>query len=780
MTAEGNGKPPAKTACLHEGNLSLPTLDLRQAHTKDVTPVLWRFLPVVYSTVAPVLRRHDLDVYYKEGDLMIGGIIQDEVCGSNDIRMYHSAPSRRRTSVSQAASLSLHIAASRTGPSFVKVATMPEMGRQISYGTMSPVFRAAQEFPSFYQAAANELSETHAIVQLVKYFGWKWVGILVSDDDTGQIAAEAFKTEILSSGGCVAFLILFKLNPYVFPEFMPKTIETINKSSVNVTVAFLSMSFMEMFFQVFSAHKLKAKIWITSSHFTRVYALQCLHTKTTFNGTLSLAAHQGQIPGFKDYFYSIKPIKYPDNKLLREIWPNLVPCTNYDDRSEYLPKCIGNETLDDKLVSLFDIFDFRTSYTLYTMIYTLAHSLHDMYATSKSKSLLTIFQHWRKVDGTSTDLPCAIGGIKEYKLSISTEMVRKHLANLNDFKSQGPDALYPRILKEAVEVPPSLCNAPCKPGYRKAKREGEPSCCYDCVQCAKGEMSNATDSQRCLKCSSYENSNIDRTRCVLKDVSFLSYGDILGATLTSLSLIFSILTSLILGIFWKYQETSIVKANNRNLSYILLISITLCFMCTLLFVGRPSSIRCLLRQATFGVVFTVSVSSVLGKTLTVIIAFKATQPGSRIKTLLGTKLSITLVFLCSMGEILLSAIWIMFCPPYLDVDTEMDTILLLCNEGSSTFFFLEIGYIGMLALICLGAAFLAKDFPDRFNEAKNISFSILIFCSVWVTFVPTYLSVKGKNMVAVEVFAILTSSAGLLSFIFLPKCYVILKRYPRK
>ncbi|XP_056418929.1 vomeronasal type-2 receptor 26-like [Hyla sarda] len=360
---------------------------------------------------------------------------------------------------------------------------------------------------------------------------------------------------------------------------------------------------------------------------------------------------------------------------------------------------------------------YRICYSVYTAVYAMAHSLHDMYATSKSNNLLTSFAPWR--------------------------------------------------------APPSLCNEACEPGYRMAKREGEPPCCYDCVQCTKGEMSNTTDSRSCWKCSRFENSNINRTGCAPKDVDFLSYGETLGGTLTIVSLLFSIVTSVILGIFWTYRETSIVKANNRKLSYVLLISITLCFMCTLLFIGRPSPIRCLLRQAAFGVVFTVSVSSVLAKTLTVIMAFKATRPGSRMKRLLGMRLPDTLVVLCSMGEVLLSVIWIMLYPPYLDADTETDTILLLCNEGSSTFFFLEIGYIGMLALICLGAAFLAKDFPDRFNEAKNISFSILVFSSVWVTFVPTYLSVKGKNMVAVEVFAILTSSAGLLSFIFFPKCYVI-------
>ncbi|XP_056418930.1 vomeronasal type-2 receptor 26-like [Hyla sarda] len=663
---------------------------------------------------------------------------------------------------------------------------------QISYGTMTSVFTATDQFPSFYQAAANELSEIDAIVQLVKHLGWKWVGILVSDDDTGQIAGEMFKKEIVNLRGCVAFFIILRDDS---PDYYhKKIIDTINKSSTNVTVAFLSVNLADAFVRYFALEKQKPKIWITSSSFSRVSELQRLQIRRTFNGTLSLSSPEGEIPGFREYFYSIKPIKYPGDNLVRNIWEYLALCTFSTSRSDSYPICIGNETLNDDVLSIFHVFVFRSCYSIYTAVYAMAHSLHDMYATSKSNNLLTPFQPWRlkyflqsvNFITSSGDafyfkhnkqVPTRLDLLKYNFISI-TKVSKVKVGNYDETSTAG----FPfNSLKESEvwgpyfhQAPPSLCNEACEPGYRMAKREGEPPCCYDCVQCTKGEMSNSTDSRSCWKCSRYENSNIDRTGCVPKDVDFLSYGETLGGTLTIVSLLFSIVTSVILGIFWTYRETPIVKANNRKLSYVLLISITLCFMCTLLFIGRPSPIRCLLRQAAFGVVFTVSVSSVLAKTLTVIMAFKATRPGSRMKRLLGMRLPDTLVVLCSMGEVLLSVIWIMFYPPYLDADTETDTILLLCNEGSSTFFFLEIGYIGMLALISLGAAFLAKDFPDRFNEAKNISFSILVFSSVWVTFVPTYLSVKGKNMVAVEVFAILTSSAGLLSFIFLPKCYVIL------
>ncbi|XP_031758632.1 vomeronasal type-2 receptor 26-like [Xenopus tropicalis] len=327
-------------------------------------------------------------------------------------------------------------------------------------------------------------------------------------------------------------------------------------------------------------------------------------------------------------------------------------------------------------------------------------------------------------------------------------------------------------------TPQSLCNEPCAPGYRKAKREGAPSCCYDCVWCVDGEISNTSDAPKCFKCSEYQMSNIRRTGCISKTVNFLSYKDTLGASLASIALVLFLTTSAVQGIFVKYWETPIVRANNQNLSCLLLISLMLCFLCTLLFIGRPTQICCLLRQVTFGIVFTISVSSVLAKTLTVIIAFNATKPGSKLKKYVGTQLAILLVLMCTLGKIGISVVWMVSNPPFLEADTfsEMDTIILLCNEGSVTFFFCIIGYIGTLALLSFIAAFLAKDFPDRFNEAKNITFSMLGFCSVWGAFVPAYLSSKGSRMVAVEIFAILASSAGLLACIFVPKCFIIFFR----
>lgn len=43
-----------------------------------------------------------------------------------------------------------------------------------------------------------------------------------------------------------------------------------------------------------------------------------------------------------------------------------------------------------------------------------------------------------------------------------------------------------------VQVPVSQCSAPCPTGSRQARRPREPHCCFDCLPCADGEISNQT------------------------------------------------------------------------------------------------------------------------------------------------------------------------------------------------------------------------------------------------------------------------------------------------
>ncbi|XP_075061878.1 vomeronasal type-2 receptor 26-like [Mixophyes fleayi] len=327
-------------------------------------------------------------------------------------------------------------------------------------------------------------------------------------------------------------------------------------------------------------------------------------------------------------------------------------------------------------------------------------------------------------------------------------------------------------------VPISICNKNCSPGFRKAAKKGEPSCCYECVICSQGEISNQTDSTECFKCPWNKWPSQEKDRCLPKTIDYLKYEEPLGITLTATSVTSSFVPLAILGLLISYKATPVVRANNYTVSCLLLICLSLCFLCSLAFIGYPQREKCLLRQVAFGMIFSLCVSCILAKTIMVTIAFRATRPNSDLKKWAGPHVSCKVISLGTFLQFLICVTWLAHSPPFPEYSYKPTSgvLILQCNEGSTTAFWCTLGYLSVLALISCLVAFLVRQLPDSYNEAKFITFSMIAFLSVWLSFIPAHISTSGRYTVAMEIFAILSSSWAMLCCMFMPKCYIILFR----
>eukprot|EP00079_Xenopus_tropicalis_P031458 XP_017945229.1 PREDICTED: vomeronasal type-2 receptor 26-like [Xenopus tropicalis] len=645
-----------------------------------------------------------------------------------------------------------------------------------------------------------------ALIQLLKHFGWTWVGIFFTDI-RGDYKKRELTELITSNGICVEFA--YELD---WKELKAESCWAcvIQRTTARVIIVSVPREQITLDLASIHGHSRFRRIWIL---IVTSYKDPIFHYgfSEIFNGSLAFLISGDEIPGFEDYFLSANPARYPEDPYINSMWLGWFRCSTpqMSDapgiKDSMLGDCLGNETLAS--VSELRPLDLRVPSSVYKAVYLLAQALHVLLSEKTSHGAPTEkarlereLNPWklnhllRNIHFTSSSSQEEIyinkDGEAPGQYDLTNWVVppgeregQVNVIKVGSFSTLTPDQLI--VNDSAIlwhptftEIPISVCSDSCIPGYRKNSREVEFSCCYDCVPCAEGHISNTTDMETCIQCPEDQWPNDNRTICIQKITEFLSYEDPLGQSLAAVSVLSSLTVISVFMIFIKYHKTPVVKANNQTLSYSLLLSLTLSFLCCFLFIGRPQKVTCLLRQVTFGINFTVSVSCVLAKTVTVVIAFNATKPGSKIKKWVGTRVSLCLVLLCSLLQVGICLVWLISSPPFPDYDTHTYTgkMILQCNEGSVSAFYTVIGYMGFLSGLSFIVAFLVRKLPASFNEAQLITFSMLVFCSVWVSFIPAYLSTKGKYMVAVEIFAILASSAGLLGCIFIPKCYIILFR----
>uniref|UniRef100_A0A3B5LTF7 G-protein coupled receptors family 3 profile domain-containing protein n=1 Tax=Xiphophorus couchianus TaxID=32473 RepID=A0A3B5LTF7_9TELE len=663
----------------------------------------------------------------------------------------------------------------------------------VSYFATCSCLSDHRQFPSFFRTIPSDAFQVNAVIQILKHFGWTWVGLLVTDDDYGFYVAQSFQSSLSQQGGaCLAYVEVLPWDSK--PGELKRIVNLIKTSMARVVIVFSK----DVFFEA----------WASAA------VLQIPRFIPFLGGTLGIAIRRGEIPGLRDFLLQTHPNKnnnYETN-LVRQFWEHTFQCkfkpAEEEEDDEAL--CTGDEDLEQVETELLDVSNLRPEYNVYKAVYALAHALDEMLHCEPGKgpfvdrtcAALQSLEPWQLLhylqkvnfttpfgDQVSFDENGDALPMYDVMNWVWLPDGGTKIQNVGEVKKsafgRGELVLNENLIFwnfESKQPPQSACSENCPPGTRMARKKGQPVCCFDCIPCSDGKISNGSNARECISCPEDFWSSPQRDDCLPKETEFLSYHEPLGICLTTTSLLGTFICALVLGIFIYHRSTPIVRANNSELSFLLLVSLKLCFLCSLLFIGRPRLWTCQLRHAAFGISFVLCVSCILVKTMVVLAVFKASKPGggASLKWFGPTQQRGT-VFTLTCIQAAVCTVWIVSASPMPHKNTQYhnDKIVYECEVGSTFGFAVLLSYIGLLAFISFVLAFLARNLPDNFNEAKLITFSMLIFCAVWVAFVPAYINSPGRYADAVEVFAILASSFGLLVALFGPKCYIILLRPER-
>uniref|UniRef100_A0A4W3H0B3 Olfactory receptor C family, x3 n=1 Tax=Callorhinchus milii TaxID=7868 RepID=A0A4W3H0B3_CALMI len=400
---------------------------------------------------------------------------------------------------------------------------------EVSYYASCTCLSNKGEFPTFFRTIPSDAVQIKAIVRLLQHFRWTWVGAVAEDNDYGRFGMMSFIQEVARSDICISFIEFISATRT--EERILEVVNTIKTSTAKVVIIFCGevetpLLVKELRLQNISDIQLIAsEAWITSFH------LWTEETDEILFGTLGFGIRKAEIPGLREFLVTLHPSTASDNPFVEELWEEVFGCSvnilalspGQSESMSLYTQCTGSESLENTETIYTDVSQLRVSYNVYKAVYAIAHALHNLLLCEDGK-------------GPFANKTCG------RKSHIEPWQVRPQIledGSLQLVKVGYYDAsLSPgeELVLDEGRVPVSACSQSCVPGTRKALQEGQPICCFDCLPCADGEISNQTDATECIKCPVESWSNGQNDECVPKEIEFLSFQDTMGITLTVISL----------------------------------------------------------------------------------------------------------------------------------------------------------------------------------------------------------------------------------------------------
>ncbi|KAJ8249637.1 hypothetical protein COCON_G00228530 [Conger conger] len=332
-------------------------------------------------------------------------------------------------------------------------------------------------------------------------------------------------------------------------------------------------------------------------------------------------------------------------------------------------------------------------------------------------------------------------------------------------------------------APGSVCSVPCGPGERKKRVKGVP-CCWHCERC-EGYHYQAGE-QSCELCPYEQRPSPNRTGCQPIPIVRLQWHSPWAALPVFLSALGILATSVAVAAFVRHNDTPIVRASGRELSYVLLTGIFLCYAATFPMIAAPGVAVCSLRRVLLGLGMCFSYAALFTKTNRIHRIFRQGQRSVAAPRFISPASQLAITSSLISVQLLGVLVWFALDPPHPVVDFSEQRSqdpaaargVLKCDISDLSLI-CSLGYSILLMVTCTVYAIKTRGVPETFNEAKPIGFTMYTTCIVWLAFIPIFFgtaqSAERMYIQTTTLTVSLSLSASVsLGMLYMPKVYVIL------
>ncbi|XP_072038787.1 metabotropic glutamate receptor 3-like isoform X2 [Amphiura filiformis] len=673
---------------------------------------------------------------------------------------------------------------------------------QVSYASTSLQLSDKTRFEYFARTVPPDTFQARALADIVAMFNWSYVSTVASEGTYGESGIGEFEREAGARNICIAAseTIPYNSDKTIFDKMLTRLQK---KKNAKVIVLFTSVDDAANVLAAAQRANFTADefIWLASDG----WGVQDKPThgrQSVAEGAITIELQTRQMDVFDKYFLNLRPEEYKRNPWFAEYWEqywgcSLGPNSNPQDVTTLEP-CRPELRLNPKTHKQ----EKKTQFVV-DAVYALAYALDNMQRTICNET----------TDGKLCDNMLPLDGEKMFKEFLMDVNFNDFVGSEVRFDQNGdglgrydimnyrriPDSdppeyhyvnvgqwsnnleldissivFHPSVAKTTEYGPPrSQCSLPCKFGEAKKLQEDE-VCCWWCNQCKPREY--LVDEYTCMDCGDGMWPTDDLTRCFKLDEEHMEWATFWSLIPIAVALLGVMATTFVIIVFILFNDTPVVKASSRELSYLLLTGVLMCYGMTFPLLSMPSQSVCTIQRIGLGLSFCICYAALLTKTNRIARIFQGASRSAARPKYISPRSQIVICFAFISVQVFGELVWLIVEPPGTNViysDTS-NQVILKCNITDISLT-VSLVYDMLLIALCTIYAFKTRKIPENFNEAKFIGFTMYTTCIVWLAFVPIYFGTQSDFRVQTTTLCITVSlSASVcLGCLFTPKVYII-------
>lgn len=259
-------------------------------------------------------------------------------------------------------------------------------------------------------------------------------------------------------------------------------------------------------------------------------------------------------------------------------------------------------------------------------------------------------------------------------------------------------------------------------------------------------------------------------------VDYIQWTDTTAIVAVSIAVLGIIATFFTMVVFIRHNNTPVVKASTRELSYVILVGMYLCHSCTFPLLAMPTQTSCLFTRIMPAFSFAMMYASLVTKTnriARILAGSKKRIITKKPRFMSGTAQVVITWLLISVESGIIAAMLMLEPADKMYAYPSLDKVNLICNTTPMSII-VPLGFDFFLIAMCTVYAVKTRNVPENFNEAKFIGFTMYTTLVIWIAFVPIYFGSNSK--VITMCLCISFSAIVALVLLFFPKLYIILLR----